>query len=48
MVNNKGYIVHKLCHKKRGRRRHGYDVYKRNHPVIPKEIVNIFDLSYLA
>ncbi|HEY6535032.1 MAG TPA: transposase family protein, partial [Candidatus Nitrosocosmicus sp.] len=30
-------------------RKHDYDVYKRNHPiVIPKEVVNVFDLGYLG
>ncbi len=46
MVNNQGYIVHKLGHKKG--RRHDYDIYKRNHPVIPKEVVNVYDLGYLG
>ena len=34
MVNNRGYILHKVAHKKG--RRHNYDVYKENHPVLPK------------
>ncbi len=47
VVNNQGYIVHKLGHKKG--RRHDYDIYKRNHPiVIPKEVVNVIDLGYLG
>ncbi len=46
VVNNQGYIVHKLGHKKG--RRHDYDIYKRNHPVIPKEVVNVYDLGYLG
>ncbi len=46
VVNNQGYIVHKLGHKKG--KRHDYDVYKRNHPVIPKEVVNVYDLGYLG
>ena len=33
---------------KKGRRRHDYDVYKKNHPVTPKEVVNVFDLGYLG
>ncbi len=46
-VNNRGYILHKATHKKG--RRHDYGVYKKNHPVvIPKEVVNVFDLGYLG
>ncbi len=36
-VNNRGYILHKVGYKKG--RKHDYDVYKKNHPVIPKEVV---------
>ena len=46
MVNNRGFIIHKVNHKKG--RRHGYDMYKNNHPVAPKQIVNMFDLGYLG
>ncbi len=46
VVNNQGYIVHKLGHKKG--RRHDYDIYKKNHPVIPKEVVNVYDLGYFG
>jgi hypothetical protein len=29
--------------------RHDYDVYKKNHPVTPKQVVNnVFDLGYLG
>ncbi len=45
-VNNRGYILHKVGYKKG--RKHDYDVYKKNHPVIPKEVVNVFDLGYLG
>ncbi len=34
MVNNRGYILHKVARKKG--KRHDYDVYKKDHPVIPK------------
>ena len=34
MVNNRGYILHKVAHKKGCR--HDYDIYKKNHPVNPK------------
>jgi hypothetical protein len=46
MVNNQGIIIHKTDHKKG--RRHDYDIYKRNHPVTPKKVVNVFDLGYLG
>ncbi len=46
MVNNRGYILHKVGYKKG--RKHDYDVYKNNHPVIPKQVVNVFDLGYLG
>ena len=31
MVNNRGFIIHKLRYKKG--RRHDYDIYKENHPI---------------
>jgi hypothetical protein len=34
MVNNRGYIIHKLGHKKE--RRDDYDIYKENYPITPK------------
>ncbi len=46
MVNNRGFIIHKLGHKKGCR--HDYDIYKKNHPVTPNKVVNVFDLGYLG
>jgi hypothetical protein len=46
MVNNRGFILHKTS-KKKGKR-HDYDIYKKNHPLIPKQVVNVFDLGYLG
>jgi len=46
MVNNHGIIIHKTDHKKG--RRHDYDIYKKNHPLIPKQVVSVFDLGYLG
>ena len=46
MVNNRGYILHKIAHKKGAR--HDYDIYKENHPLIPKQVVNVVDLGYLG
>ena len=47
MVNHRSIIIHKTGHKK-GRRGIDYDVYKKNHPITPKQVVNIFDLGYLG
>ncbi|HEY6537102.1 MAG TPA: transposase family protein [Candidatus Nitrosocosmicus sp.] len=46
MVNNRGFIIHKLRYKKG--RGHDYDIYKENHPITPKKVVNVFDLGYLG
>ncbi len=47
MVNNPdGLIIHKTKYKKG--KRHDYDIYKKNHPITPKEVVNVFDLEYLG
>jgi hypothetical protein len=46
MTNNHGIIIHKSNHNQG--RRHDYDIYKSNHPIIPKEVVNVFDLGYLG
>ena len=46
MVNNQGLIIHKTNHKKG--KRHDYDIYKKNHPVTPKQVVSVFDLGYLG
>jgi len=45
-VNNRGYILHKVGYKKG--RKHDYDVYKKNHPVIPKEVITVVDLGYIS
>ncbi|MER5176151.1 MAG: transposase family protein [Candidatus Nitrosocosmicus sp.] len=47
MVNNRGYIIHKVSYKKG--KRHDYDIYKENHPVTPKQVVIVVvDLGYLG
>ena len=46
MVNSQGLIIHKTNHKKGSR--HDYDIYKKNRPVTPKQVVNVFDLGYLG
>ena len=45
-VNNRGYIIHKIRYKKG--RKHDYDVYKNNHPDIPKQVIIVVDLGYLG
>ncbi len=46
MVNNQGITIHKLRYKKG--RRHDYDIYKKNHPVTPRQVVTVVDLGYLG
>jgi hypothetical protein len=46
MVNDSGCIIHKVGYKKGSR--HDYDIYKENHPVTPKQVVNVADLGYLV
>ena len=46
MVNNDRIIIHKTNHRKG--RRYDYDIYKENHPLIPKQVVNVVDLGYLG
>ena len=46
MVNNHGIIIHKTANKKGCR--HDYDIYKKNYPVTPNKVVNVFDLGYLG
>ncbi len=45
-VNNRGYILHKVGYKKG--RKHDYDIYKKNHPDIPKQVIIVVDLGYLG
>ncbi|MER5175145.1 MAG: hypothetical protein ABJB76_11495 [Candidatus Nitrosocosmicus sp.] len=45
--NKPGFVIHKANHKK-GRSRHDFDIYKKNHPAPSKEVVNVFDLEYLG
>jgi hypothetical protein len=46
IVNNQGIIIYKLEHKKGCK--HDYNVYKKNHYVTPKQVVNVIDLGYLG
>ena len=46
IVNKDGYVLHKVAHKKG--KRYDYDIYKKDHPVIPKQVVTVVDLGYLG
>jgi hypothetical protein len=46
VVNNRGLIILKIGYKKG--RKHNYDVYKRNHPINPKQVITVVDLGYLG
>ncbi len=43
-VNNRGYILHKVGYKKG--RMHDYNINKKNHPVTPKDVVNVYDFGF--
>ena len=45
-VNNRGYILHKIRYKKG--RKHDYDIYKKNHPITPKQVVIVVNLGYFG
>lgn len=47
MVNNDGTIIYKTKNKQVGKK-HDYKVYKKNHPVTPKEVERIYDLGFLG
>ncbi len=40
-------IFYKTKHKQKGKK-HDYRIYKKNHPVTPKEVENIFILGFLG
>jgi hypothetical protein len=48
MVNNLGIIIHKTDYKKKEENMTIYSIYKKNHPVTTKQILNVFDLGYLG
>jgi hypothetical protein len=47
MVNKDEIIFYKTKHKQKGKK-HDFRIYKKNHPVTPKEVENIFDLRFLG
>jgi DDE superfamily endonuclease len=46
-ANQKGLIIYKTKHRQTGRK-HDYNVYKKNHPELPKNVVRLFDLGFLG
>jgi len=46
MVNNQGITIHKTRHKKGKRHEYIICIYKKDHPVTPYHVVNVFDLGY--
>src|SRR5207342_1676549 len=46
-ANQNGLIIYKTKHRQTGRK-HDYNVYKKNHPELPKDVVNMFDLGFLG
>ena len=46
MVSNQGVIIHNSSHKKG--HRHDYDIYKKNYPLTPKQVITVFDPGYLG
>ncbi len=47
MVNKNEIILYKTKHKQIGGK-YDYKIYKKNHPVIPKEVENVLDLGFLG
>ena len=47
LVNQKELIIYKTKHKQVGRK-HDYNVYKKNHPELPKDVMTMFDLGFLG
>jgi hypothetical protein len=46
-TNQNGLIIYKTRHNQMGKR-HDYRIYKKNHPVIPKDVMNLYDLGFLG
>ena len=46
-TNQKGLIIYKTRHNQMGKR-HDYRIYKKNHPVIPKDVMNLYDRGFLG
>lgn len=46
-ANQKGLLIYKTKHRQRGRK-HDYNVYKKNHPELPKDVMAMYDLGFLG
>jgi hypothetical protein len=46
-ANQDGLIIYKSKHRQRGRK-HDYRIYKKNHPDIPKDVMDMYDLGFLG
>lgn len=44
-ANQKGLLIYKTKHKQRGRK-HDYRIYKKNHPDLPKDVMNMYILAF--
>jgi len=45
-VNEDSIIIYKSKHKQIGQK-HDYNIYKKNHPKLPKGVMSMFDLGFL-
>ncbi|MGH2623070.1 MAG: transposase family protein [Sphingobacterium sp.] len=45
--NQKSLIVYKTWHNQMGKR-HDYRIYKKNHPVLPPDVLSLYDLGFLG
>ena len=46
-VNEDSIIIYKSKHKQIGQK-HNYNIYKKNHPKLPKGVMSMFDLGFLG
>ena len=46
-TNQKGLIIYKTKHRQIGKK-HDYNIYKKNHPDVPKDVMSMFDLGFLG
>ena len=46
-TNQKGLIIYKSKHRQIGKK-HDYNIYKKNHPDVPKDVMSMFDLGFLG
>jgi len=46
-VNEDSIILYKSKHKQIGKK-HDYNIYKKNYPKLPKDVMSMFDLGFLG